>query len=177
MSKSTERTHPSSLVGFAQPIPRFAINDLVVPDAVPEDEREWVPQAPNVWFRPLILNVTQGYFVNVLRVRKSGVLSRHRHDGPVHAHVLKGRWYYLEHDWTAIEGSYAHEIPGEIHTLYVPEDVTEMMTLFHVTGAYTYLDEEGKPTGYEDVFTKLEAAVKHYEAVGLGSDYVRRFIR
>ena len=177
MSKSTERTHPASLVGFPQPLPRFAIQDLVVPDAVPEDEREWVPQAPNVWFRPLILNVTQGYFVNVLRVRKSGVLSRHRHDGPVHAHVLKGRWYYLEHDWTATEGSYAHEIPGEIHTLYVPEDVSEMMTLFHVTGAYTYLDEEGRPVGYEDVFTKLEAAVKHYEAVGLGTDYVRRFIR
>jgi len=105
------------------------------------------------------------------------VLSRHRHDGPVHAFVLKGRWYYLEHDWTAIEGSYAHEIPGEVHTLYVPEDVTEMMTLFHVTGAYTYLDEDGKPIRHEDVFTKIEAAVKHYEACGLGEDYVREFIR
>ncbi len=52
-----------------------------------------------------------------------GILSRHRHDGPVHAYVIKGRWYYLEHDWTAIEGSYAHEIPGEVHTLYVPDDV------------------------------------------------------
>jgi hypothetical protein len=52
-----------------------------------------------------------------------------------------------------------------------------MVTLFHVTGAYTYLDEEGKPIRHEDVFTKIEAAVKHYEACGLGEDYVRQFIR
>jgi 2,4'-dihydroxyacetophenone dioxygenase len=174
MSKSTTRTHPANLVGFKEPIPRFAVKDLVVPDAMPEDEREWVPQAPNVSFRPLMLNVTQGYFVNILRVRKTGILSRHRHNGPVHAYVIKGRWYYLEHDWTAIEGSYAHEIPGEVHTLYVPDNVSEMITL---TGSYTYLDEEGKPIGHEDVFTKIEAAVKHYEAVGLGPDYVRKFIR
>ncbi len=177
MSKSTARTHPAHLVGFDVPIPRFAVSDLVVPNALPEDEREWVTQAPNVSFRPLMFNVTQGYFVNILRVRKTGVLSRHRHDCPVHAFVLKGRWYYLEHDWTATEGAYAHEVPGEVHTLYVPEDVPEMMTLFHVTGAYTYLDEAGKPVGHEDVFTKIEAAAKHYEAVGLGEDYVKQFIR
>lgn len=165
------------MTGFANPLPRFAVKNLVVSDAVPEDEHEWVPQAPNVSFRPLMLNVTQGYFVNILRVRKTGVLSRHRHDGPVHAHVLKGRWYCLEHDWTATEGSYAHEVPGEVHTLYVPEDVPEMMTLFHVTGAYTYLDEQGHPIGHEDVFTKIEAAAQHYEAVGLGAGHVKRLIR
>ena len=82
-----------------------------------------------------MLNVTQGYFVNILRVRTTGVLSRHRHDGPVHAFVLKGRWYYLEHDWTAIEGSYAHEIPGEVHTLYFHDDEPDMKTLIHVTGS------------------------------------------
>jgi hypothetical protein len=35
---------------------------------------------------------------NLLRVRKSGILSRHRHPGPVHAFVLKGSWRYLEHE-------------------------------------------------------------------------------
>ncbi len=177
MSNSTARTHPAHLQGFATPLPPFAVPDLLVPNALAEDEREWVLQAPNVWFRPLMFNVTQGYFVNILRVRKTGVLSRHRHSGPVHAYVLKGRWYYLEHDWTATEGAYAHEVPGEVHTLYVPEDVPEMLTLFHVTGTYTYLDEQGQLLGYEDVFTKIEAASKHYEAVGLGADYVKRFIR
>ena len=68
------------------------------------DERLWVPQAPGVDFRPLLLNVTQGYWVNVLRVRRSGILSRHRHAGPVHALTLRGRWHYLEHDWWAEQG-------------------------------------------------------------------------
>src|SRR5262245_58577366 len=57
------------------------------------DEREWVPQTPNVAFKPLMLNVTQGYYVNILRVRRSGVLSRHRHSGPVHAFTLRGKWH------------------------------------------------------------------------------------
>jgi quercetin dioxygenase-like cupin family protein len=94
-----------------------------------------VPQSEGVHFKPLCFNVTHGYFVNLLRVRKSGVLSRHYHTNPVHAYVLKGRWYYLEHDWVAEEGSYAMEPPGETHTLVVPEDVAEMITLFYVTGS------------------------------------------
>ncbi len=47
--------------------------------AVPEDERVWVPQAEGVWFRPLLLNTMQGQWCNLLRVRRSGILSRHLH--------------------------------------------------------------------------------------------------
>ena len=67
--------------------------------------------------------------------------------------------------------------PGEVHTLVVPEGVEEMMTLFHVTGGYTYVDPFGTPLGYEDVFTKIEAARVHFEKIGLGGDHVRRFMR
>jgi 2,4'-dihydroxyacetophenone dioxygenase len=153
--------------------------DIVVTDALNLqcDERLWVPQAPDVWFRPLCFNVSQGYFVNILRVRKNGILSRHRHTGPVHATVLRGRWHYLEHPWWAEEGGYAFEPPGDIHTLEVPEGVEEMVTLFHVTGAYIYVDPEGTALGIEDVFSKLEAARKHYEEVGLGAGFVDQFIR
>jgi 2,4'-dihydroxyacetophenone dioxygenase len=52
-----------------------------------------------------------------------------------------------------------------------------MITLFHVTGAYIYVDPDGNPTGVEDVFSKLELARKHYEAVGLGADFADQFIR
>lgn len=141
------------------------------------DEREWVPQTENVWFMPLLFCVTQGYFVNLLRVRKSGILSRHRHTGPVCATVLKGRWHYLEHPWWAEEGGFAFEPPGDIHTLEVPDDVTEMITLFHVTGAYIYVDVEGNAMGTEDVFSKLELARNHYKKIGLGASYADRFIR
>jgi len=78
------------------------------------------------------MTVSQGYFVNLLRVRKSGILSRHRHTGPVHATVLRGRWHYLEHPWWAEEGSYAMEPPGDIHTLEVPDGVDEMVTMLSV---------------------------------------------
>ena len=52
-----------------------------------------------------------------------------------------------------------------------------MGTLFHVTGAYIYVDPDGNAVGVEDVLTKLEAARTHYEAVGLGADYVERLVR
>jgi 2,4'-dihydroxyacetophenone dioxygenase len=115
-----------------------------------------VPQALDVSFKPLLLNVTQGYFINILRVRASGVLSRHRHYGPVHAFTLRGTWRYLEHDWVASAGDYAFEPPGETHTLVVPDNVQETATLFHVTGGDAYIDPYGVVLGYEDVFTKLK---------------------
>ena len=166
-----------SRMPYKLPFPKEASAEIVVDSALPADERVWVPQAENVWFRPLCLNTVQGYWVNLLRVRKSGVLSRHRHPAPVHGYVLRGRWHYLEHDWVAQEGSYVFEPPGETHTLVVPEDVTEMITLFHITGAMVYVDPFGVQTGYEDVFTKIDMCRKHYTACGLGGDYVDQFIR
>ena len=166
-----------AMTPYQLPFPKEAAKEIVVESAIPTDERLWVPQAENVWFRPLCLNVSTGYWMNLLRVRKSGVLSRHRHPQAVHGMVLKGRWRYLEHDWEATEGSYVFEPPGETHTLVVPEDVQEMATLFHVTGGYTYVDPYGKALGYEDVFTKLENVRRHYERIGLGADYSNRFVR
>lgn len=155
------------------------VEDLVETGALDldGDERLWVPQSADVSFKPLLLSASQGYFVNILKVRRRGILSRHRHAGPVHATVLRGRWHYLEHDWWAEEGSYVYEPPGDIHTLEIPDGVEEMATLFHVTGAYIYVDPEGTPLGVEDVFSKIENARAHYARVGLGSGYVDRFIR
>jgi len=132
--------------------------------ALPEDDRLWVPQMPNVWFRPLLLNTVNGEWVNLLRVTRSGV-------------VIRGSWRYLEHDWVAREGMYIFEPPGEVHTLVVDRDVPEMITLFHVLGAVIYYDDQMRPTGHDDVHTKLEMARRHYEQVGLGADYVDQFIR
>jgi 2,4'-dihydroxyacetophenone dioxygenase len=164
-------------VPYQFPMPFGMIPDLVVGDLLPDDDRLWVPQSDTVSFRPLLFGVSHGYYVNLLRVRRSGILSRHRHAGPVHAVILKGRWRYLEHDWVATEGGYAFEPPGEVHTLIVDEDVAEMITLFFVTGALVYVDPEGRATGYEDVFTKLDAARTHYAANGLGAEAADSLIR
>jgi 2,4'-dihydroxyacetophenone dioxygenase len=145
--------------------------------ALPEDDRLWVPQAENVWFRPLLLNRINGEWVNLLKVRRAGVLSRHRHPAPVHGYVLKGEWRYLEHDWIAREGMYVFEPPGEVHTLVVDSHIEEMITLFHVSGALIYLDEAGKTTAFDDVHIKIAMCRKHFEEVGLGADYVDQFVR
>lgn len=169
-----------SKVAYQLPQPGGMLADIFVGGGIDldgGDPREWVPQTADVSFRPLILCVSQGYYINILRVRAAGVLSRHRHSGPVHAFTLRGTWRYLEHDWVAHAGDYAFEPPGETHTLVVPDGVAEMATLFHVTGGYTYVDPYGKALGYEDVFTKLAAARRHYEAVGLGAGYAERYLR
>ena len=91
--------------------------------------------------------------------------------------MLKGRWHYLEHDWVAEEGGYVFEAPGETHTLVVPDDVDEMITMFQVNGVMLYVDPVGKTVGYEDVFTKIDMCREHYDKVRLGVDYVDQFVR
>ena len=159
------------------PLPPEAVKEMVIPNVLDDDERIWVEHRDQVWTRPLCLNVSNGYWTELLRVRKSGVLQRHRHPNPVHGLVLKGKWHYLEHDWVAEEGSYVFEPPGETHTLTVPEGVDEMITFFHVTGCLYYIDPDGNPLGYDDVFTLIEDCRAYYTKVGLGSDFVDQFIR
>src|SRR5204863_1671988 len=157
----------NSRIPYRHPQPKESPPELVIPTVIPSDERLWVPQGENVWFRPLCLCASRGYWMNLLRVRKSGVLSRHRHPQPVHGYVIKGRWRYLEHDWVAEEGGYVYEAPGETHTLVVDEDVPEMITLFQVNGVMLYVDPDGGVLGYEDVFTKIALCRAHYEKIGL----------
>ncbi len=70
-ASDTEKWQP-----YKHPQPKSScLPELVIPNAVPIDERIWVPVEENVWFRPLCLCVSRGYWMNLLRVRKSGVLS------------------------------------------------------------------------------------------------------
>jgi quercetin dioxygenase-like cupin family protein len=155
---------------YQLPMPAEALPDIVVPHAIPADERVWVPQAENVWFRPLCLNRSAGYWMNLLRVRRSGILSRHRHSSPVHGFVLKGRWRYLEHDWVAGPGAFIYEPAGEAHTLVIAENSPEPALIFFVVeGGLIYLDKaEGGAFGaYEDGFSLLELSRAHYRQADL----------
>lgn len=168
--------------GTRRPASERSMNALMIqPElavaAIPDDERVWVPQAPNVWFRPLLLNTVSGGWCNLLRVRKSGVLSRHRHPMMVVGYVIKGKWFYREHDWIATEGSFVYEPPGEVHTLEVPADCAEMITFFNIQGAMIYLNDANEQTGFEDVWTKIDMCRAHYAANGMGADYVDQFVR
>ncbi|MEY2808799.1 MAG: hypothetical protein RLZ66_310 [Pseudomonadota bacterium] len=164
-------------IPYQKPQPWGMTPDMIHHDVVAQDERLWAPIAPDIWSRPIHLNVTGGFYVHLLRVKRSGLLQRHRHSGQVHAYVMRGKWRYLEHDWVAEEGSYVFEPPGETHTLIVPDDCTDMVTLFTVHGALMYVDPQGNATGYDDVFTRIEKYRAHFENVGLGADYVKEFMR
>ncbi len=158
-------------------VPPDMLEEIFWQDArEPDDDRLWVSNGSGRWSRPLCLNVSQGYWVHLTKVTEPGIVSRHRHPAPVHGFVLEGRWRYLERDWVATAGSYLFEPPGDVHTLVVDEGDT-MLTLFHNSGALPYCDEAGNTIGSTDVFDRVAAARRHFESVGLGSDYVKRFIR
>jgi 2,4'-dihydroxyacetophenone dioxygenase len=177
MTQSQTRNDDPRWIPYRGLRPADARQEIVLADVLPEDSRLWVPIGDQVWTRPLSFVPTQGYWVHLLRVGRTGVFNRHRHASPVHGYVLKGRWYYLEHDWQATEGSYVFEPPGDTHTLVVPEGVDEMITLFHTTGTVLYVDPDGAVTGYEDVMSRIEACRRHFIEVGLGADFVNSFIR
>jgi 2,4'-dihydroxyacetophenone dioxygenase len=155
----------------------YAAAELHLPDAIPDDDRLGVPTAPGIAYRPLFLSASQGFWMTMARIQTFGIVSRHTHPAPVHGYVIKGQWRYLEHAWVARAGAYVYEPPGDTHTLVVDAEGGEMMTLFQVHGAMIYMDETGQVTGHDDVFTRIDQCRRHFATVGLGEDYVERFIR
>ena len=158
-----------------QPLQNFRAEELLL-RARSDDERDWVPAAMDgVWMRPLLFDTVAGAWVNITRIQREGFISRHAHPCPVHAYVLSGQWRYAERDWIAKAGDFLLEPPGDIHTLIGLPGGSE--TLFTISATLIELDDQGKPVGYADVFTRIEQAAAHFERVGLGRDYVKQFIR
>ena len=134
------------------------------------DERKWIPYGPGSWFQACFFDTTSGGFANILRISPGAKLPVHYHVSTVQAWTIQGTWYYEEHKdkWIAHAGTYVFEPPGELHTLIVPEDAEEdMIAFFSLSGGLIYVDENGEFQGYDDGFTLLEMARKHYREVGL----------
>ncbi len=51
-----------------------------------------------------------------------------------------------------------------------------MITFFNISGAMIYLDEHGRQTAYEDVWTKIDMCREHYADCGLGAAFAEQFI-
>jgi quercetin dioxygenase-like cupin family protein len=168
--KSEHATYDPPVLGHLGMRPELVVRE-------PDDERVWVEIEPNVWFRPLFFDMNTGSHGEILRVRRGGVLSRHRHPSPVHGFVLKGSWRYLEHTWIATEGSYVFEPPGEVHTLTVDDGCEEMQTFFVICGAVLYIDDDDAVVHVEDNVGLIELCKEAYAANGLGADFVDQFIR
>jgi 2,4'-dihydroxyacetophenone dioxygenase len=130
----------------------------------------WVPQGSgDVWFKPLRISVEQNRWVNLLKVTKGGVVSRHRHLAEVEGWVIQGRWHYIEHDWSAGPGDFVYEPAGDVHTLVadVADEQEPMLTLFSIHGEIEYVDENGELRYVETATTKLRRYLEHCEAMGI----------
>jgi 2,4'-dihydroxyacetophenone dioxygenase len=86
-------------------------------------------------------------------------------------------WEELVHDWIATAGDWIYEAPGEAHTLVAYESEEPMRVTFNVTGPLIWLDENGQPTGYFDVFDYITLCKDHYERAGIGASYIEGLFR
>ncbi|MDF0603623.1 2,4'-dihydroxyacetophenone dioxygenase family protein [Psychromarinibacter sp. C21-152] len=162
------------------------IETVFQPDAKPEvylenaptdDERFYVPFTETVSSRPLWISPEKNMWCDILMAKAAGLVNRHYHPHEVFAYTISGKWGYLEHDWIATAGDFVYETPGEGHTLVAYDHPDPMKVHFKVTGPLIWLNETGEPDGYFDVHQYLAMCRAHYDAVGIGADYVDRLIR
>jgi 2,4'-dihydroxyacetophenone dioxygenase len=162
------------------------IENVFRPDAMPEvyihnaatdDERYYVPITETVSSRPLWISPSQNMWCDILMAKSAGVVNRHYHPHEVFAYTISGKWGYLEHDWTATAGDFVYETPGEGHTLVAYECGEPTKVHFKVKGPLIWLDEQGAPVGFFDVHDYIAMARKHYDAVGIGANYVDTLFR
>ena len=162
---------------IAEPFRPGAKPDAYFAKIAEGDERLWVPFNDTVFSKPVWISPERNMWADVLMAKKAAIVSRHYHPCPIWAYTISGKWAYLEHDWTATAGDFVFEAPGESHTLVAYDHPDPMKVFFVVTGPLMWLDEDGKTVGHYDVFDYMAQARAHYEAVGIGADYLDTLIR
>ena len=143
---------------------------LPIAQHVGEDEVPWVPNLayPGTWMRLLQADIDAGVYAMAGRLPAGLAVGTHHHTGAVHMFTLAGSWGYREHDYVNRAGSYLYEPPGSTHTLYVPDDNTELTeTLTVVYGTTEYLDADGAVIAVSDAATNLAAYFESCEAAGV----------
>ncbi len=57
------------------------------------------------------------------------------------------------------------------------DEADEMITFFHNATALISIDDDGNPTGMQDVHAKITQCDAHFRKVGLGADFIKQFVR
>ena len=151
--------------------------EVYLPDAPTDDERYYVPFSDTVSSRPLWISPGQNRWCDILMAKEAGLVNRHYHPHEVFAYTISGQWSYLEHDWVATAGDFVYETPGEAHTLVAHDHPEPMKVHFNVKGPLIWLDEDGEPEDFFDVHHYIALCREHYDAVGIGADYVDGLFR
>lgn len=67
--------------------------------------------------------------------------------------------------------------PGEALTLVVDEGEEDILPFFATRGSLIHTDAQDHQAGYEHVFTRLQQARDHFEAVGVDQAILEAMIR
>lgn len=120
------------------------------------DELPWVPfdDGPCL-FKPLRFDLNTGTWTYLFKIKSNQTLTRHRHTGgTVIGYNIQGNWSYEGRSWVARPGTFIYEPAGDIHTLITEDE--EVITLFILSGALQYFDENNQIIGQDDIYTVLK---------------------
>lgn len=126
-----------------------------IPGCTDMAELPYVDQGQGVEFKVMQVDHAGGTWVTIHRFQPGVQVPSHRHSGNVIAYTLKGKWHYLEHDFTATAGSVVWEPAGSFHTLHVPDDAGVTEVLFVMSGGLALVDDDGRLWGVADAQTEL----------------------
>lgn len=148
----------------------MSINDLLHPSAehIGDDEFPWARVGPDIELKVLQVRVSEGLWVIRNRFAPGVEVAPHRHTGQVFGITYSGRWGYKENDFFNTAGSYLFEPANSVHTLYTPEDNTEITdVLFVIYGANLNLDADGNVESVTDGSAVLQGYYQALEAMGI----------
>lgn len=137
----------------------------------------WMPLRPYsevIFFKILKADPISGTFVTLLKSPGDAVLPMHHHSGTVIVYTIKGRWRYLEHNWTAEEGSLVYETAASRHTPVGACD-GEIITLNIQTGDSLYLDDKGQVIAIENWKSAVERYLLYCKTEGITAVDVTSF--
>jgi 2,4'-dihydroxyacetophenone dioxygenase len=137
----------------------YGLSDLHIGPS--EADSPWITLLPGVLTRHLSFDVRRNAWTSIIWCQEGGMIGRHRHRGPVDGFVIEGSWKYLEYDWVATVGSFIHESPGVIHTLYSEHG---MKTLFTLCGPLEFYDDNNDLILVHDAFFLIDNYVQHCRA-------------
>lgn len=140
-----------------------------------KNDKRWMPVNNNISALILMLDVTHGSWVVLVKAKENTSMLTHYHTKPLYVFTVYGHWYYPEHSaWEAKSGHFLFEVPGELHT---PTFIEDTLLFSVVTGPIIYPGQNGEKDIVTDVYTHVNSIRQHYKTIGLDEKEMRRIMR
>jgi len=136
---------------------------------VDAESHPWFPFTPysnEVFIKALKVEPVSGTFVTLLKAPAKMQLPKHHHCGTVMVYTIAGQWKYLEHEWTALPGSFVYETAATSHTPVAVGD-SEVITLNIQVGDSLYLDDKDNIIAVENWKTLLQRYLGFCQSKGI----------